>query len=794
MTPTGQRTVIGLAVLALGLFAGRGVAEFLAERWWAGSVSVGGAVFSTRWALFRLALDAGATLLAVAWFATNFLLAARLAERAMAGSDAPARGVPPLPPSQLRLWSLPAAVLLGLLCGAGTAEWAASVALAWQAPRWGLTDQFHNLDLGFYIGILPALVRVHFLGLALTLLGLVAVVILYAVGGSLRIASRRFILDPGIRLHVGLLGTALAAALGFGYVLEPYEFAAGLRPASGAAHVVLLSSMSWLLVGLAFAAGALTLYWGVRGRIVLPVGAWAAFGLFALVIRLLAPAAGAVGDGDRDPSELRELERAAFGIPEVIESRPRDPATLPDSIALDGLWDPRALLPPGGGRWIAATRTSWPASGRAHPALLLVAGEGERDAVSLVVVRDDRSGPAGHPLTIRDDQVAYPGLAPLLELPGSTARPGATGVRVVTGESGVQAGGPIRRVLLTWALQHNLLRADAEARALWRLDPRERLSAMAPFAEWGTPRPMVDGGNLVWLSDGYLHSSAFPGVAPVPWRGRPVSYLRTAFLGVVTAHDGLVRVFERGSTDPLSLSWAAIARELVEPESAIPIAWAAAMEYPAEWFAAHAAVLRRRHWQLGGLMSPPAGVGFDTIPGPVHRAGFQGTEGRRLLALLEGERIGAAERLRVIRLDSFPAVESPVLLPARWERLPFVQQMRDSALATGWRYQGGPLQFMMTEAGPLAWQAAFAIDSSGQGALVALNLAVAGRLGTGADRDGAWDNLRGERAAFPVSLGEQIRLRQAREWLLRADSAMRRGDLAGFGRAFEALRAILDRP
>ncbi|MFN2315904.1 MAG: UPF0182 family protein, partial [Gemmatimonadales bacterium] len=703
-------------------------------------------------------------------------------------------GVPPLPPTQLRLWSLPAAVLLGLLCGAGTAEWAAPLALAWQAPRWGITDQFHNLDIGFYIGILPALVRIHFLSLALALLGLIAVVILYAVGGSLRVASRRFVLDPGIRLHVGLLGAALAATLGIGYLLEPYEFASGLRPASGAAHVVLLSSMSRLLVGLALATSAMTLFWGLRGRIVLPVGVWATFGLFALVVRLLAPAAGSVGDGDRDPAELRELEREAFGIPEVIESRPGDPASLPDSIALEGLWDLRALLPPGEGRWIGAARTSWPVNGSAHPALLLVTDADERDVVSLVVVRDDLSGPEGHPLSVRDDRVAYPGIAPLLELPGSVARPGATGVRVVAGESGVQTGGPIRRLLLTWALQHNLLRVDPGSRALWRLDPRERLSAIAPFAEWGTPRPVLDDGILVWVSDGYLHSSAFPGVAPVPWRGRPASYLRAAFLGVVTADDGAVRVFERGSTDPLSLAWTAIARELVEPESAIPVSWASAMEYPVEWFGTHAAVLRRRHWQLGGLVSAPVGVGFDTIPGPVHRAGFQSSEGRRLLAVLEGERIGAAEQLRIIRLDSFPAIESPVLLPARWERLPFVQQMRDSALATGWRYQGGPLQFKMTEAGPLGWQAAFVIDSAGQGTLVALNLALAGRLGTGPDRDGAWENLRGVRAAFPVSLGEQIRLRQAREWLLRADSAMRRGDLAGFGRAFEALRAILDRP
>lgn len=794
MTSLGRRTVIALALLALCLFAGRGAAEFLAERWWATSASAAGAVFSTRWALFRLALDAGATLLAIGWFVANLLVAARLTARATEESGTQGRGVPPLPAAQLRVWAVPAAILLGLLCGAGTAEWAASLALAWQGPRWGITDQFHNLDIGFYIAALPALVRIHILALALALLGLVAVVILYAVGGALRVASRRFVLDPGIRLHLGLLGAVLALILGLGYVLEPYEFASGLRPASGAAHVVLLSSMSWLLVGLAFAAGGLTLYWGLRGRIVLPVGAWAAFGLFALVIRLLAPAAGSVGEGDRDPAELRDLEREAFGIPDVIELHPPAPASLPDHISVSGLWDPRALAPPEQGQWIAAARVSWPAESGTYPALLLVADSGTRGVVSVVVVRDDHAGPEGHPLSVRDDRLAYPGLASLLELPRTSTRPGATGVQVSSGEVGVEAGGVLRRLLLTWTLQRNLVSADPEARAIWRLDPRERLGALAPFAEWGTPRPVLDGGNLMWFSDGYLHASSFPGVAAVPFRGRPASYLRAAFVGVVNARDGAVRVFERGNADPLSLAWAAIARELVEPESAMPVSWAAALEYPVEWFGTHANVLRRRHWGLGALAPPPVGVGFDTIPAALQQAAFQSTEGRRLLAILEGERIGAAEQLRVIRLDSLSPVESPVLLPARWERLPFIEQMRDSAVATGWRYQAGPLRFGMRDGGPLGWQSAFVIDSGGQGTLVALNLALGGRLGTGPDLEGAWENLRGERAAFPVSLGERIRLLQAREWLLRADSAMRRGDLAGFGRAFEALRAILDRP
>lgn len=794
MTAAGRRLAIGLALGAGLLFAGRGAVVFLAERWWAAAASPAGAVFATRWALYRLALDAGAILLAITWFGGHLLGAAARVDRIIA-AGAPRPAPSPVPAGTLRLWAIPAAVLLGVLVGSGTSEWAEPLALALERPRWGTVDQFHDRDAGFYIAILPLLVRVQFLALALALLGFIATLMMYAVGGVLRIASRRFVLDPGVRLHLAVLGASAGVVIGAGYLLEPWELASGLRPATGAAHVVLLSSMAWLLVGLAAAAAGLTLLWGVRGRIMLPVGAWASFGLFALVIRLLAPAAGSVGDSDREPAELREREREAFGLPELVELTH---AQLPDPEApglVGGLWDPRAMAAPEGGRWVAAARTR---QGGGRPAMLLVADSAGEGPVSVVILVDDEAAPDGHPLAYRSEGGAYPGVVPVARLAPASVRPGARGVHRVPAEEGgaeVAAGSLPRRLILTWALQSNLLAAAPPEGVAWRLDPVERLNALAPFADWGRARPVLLDSTLLWFSEGYLHSPAFPEVAPVPWRGQPASYLRAAFIGVVEAASGRVRVFERGLHDPLSLAWAAIARELVEPHAAMPPAWAAAMAYPAEWFAAHLAVLRRPHWQIGAPAPAPAAVGLDTLPAPVLRAVFQASEGRRVAAMLEGERVGGAERLRILKYDSLAPVESPVLLPARWERLPFVEQMRDSTLAQGWRYLAGPLQFMMTSAGPLSWQAGFAIDSAGQGSLVAVNLALGDRrFGTGPTVAAAWANLRGTLAAFPVSLGEERRLEQARLWLLRADSALRRGDLAGFGRSFEALRAILDRP
>lgn len=793
MTPRARRVALVSAGVVALLFAGRGASLFLAERWWAATVSAPGAVFTTRWTLLRLGLDAAGIVLGIGWFALNLLLAAR---RAGAAAPAEAPADPrflPLRPGLLTWWAAGTAVLLGLLTGIGTAEWAPTVALASTAPRWGILDPLQGADAGFYLATLPLLLRIEELALALTLLAFIASLMVYAIGGALRVAARRFVLDRWIRLHLGMLGTAFALVLAFGYFLDPWELAAGLRAASGTAHAVLLSSLSRLMVGLALATAALTALWGVRGRTMVPAGAWAAFALFALVIRLLAPAAGAAPDGDRPAAQLRELEREAFALPDLLDATAAMRQEPPvESLAL-ALWDPGLAAADSGG-WLAGHRGRLVQQGVERPVLLLVGGSPAGAALTVVALADQRTTAAGGPLAYRGDSIPYPGLAPILELPAPAARPRPALIQVGRDSSGVPAGGILRRLALTWALQANLLRTPADNRVTWRMDPGERLRAMAPFAEWSVPRPRIVAGQLVWLSDGYLHAGSFPGVSPAPWRGRSVSYLRAAMVGVVWAREGTVRVFERGDPDPLARAWSGIARGLVEPDTAMPPALVRELDYPGELFAVQSLVLQRGHWGLGALARPPAGLAQDSLPGPVRRAAYAAPDGRRLVTLVEASHQGGTDRIRTVRLDSLTAPEPPALLAQRWERLPFVEQMRDSVQASGSRLVLGPVRMAPAAEGLLAWQAGHAVDSTGRGTLILVNLAHGGRLGTGPRPEAAWLNLRGALAALPTGLGADAQLRQAREWLLRADSAFRRGDLAGFGRAFEALRALLDYP
>jgi uncharacterized membrane protein (UPF0182 family) len=339
MTTRGRRVLVALASVAGLLFLGRWSVEFLAQRWWAGVVSPAGDLFALRWSLLKIGLEIATVGIGITWFGLTLWHAARHGARVGAGLGEETDGHGVLAPAALRAWALGIAVLLGVLTGTGSASWASAVALARQAPRFGLLDPHLGWDAGFFLAILPVLQLVHQFVLALVLLGFVATAMLYAVAGALRVTAREFTLDPAIRLHLGTLGTLLALVFGAGYLLEPLELIAGMRPSMGPAHAVLLMSLARLMAGFSLAVALLTIAWAVRGRVMLPVGGWASFALFAIAVRLLAPTAGTMGAGTSTESTLRELEQEAFAIPAIMDSEAAALLSPRPSDLVPSLWD-----------------------------------------------------------------------------------------------------------------------------------------------------------------------------------------------------------------------------------------------------------------------------------------------------------------------------------------------------------------------------------------------------------------------------------------------------------------------
>jgi hypothetical protein len=273
--------------------------------------------------------------------------------------------------------------------------------------------------------------------------------------------------------------------------------------------------------------------------------------------------------------------------------------------------------------------------------------------------------------------------------------------------------------------------------------------------------------------------------------------VRSGFLGVVSARGGEARVFLRPEADSLSVAWSRIAAPLIQPADRIPEAALARLGVPGELLAVQAQVLQGPGWygwpvaRIGREPYPIQDLPNGGTPDDPFHIPYVNESGHDVNALL----IGAAGTIQdgslLIQADSAEAVSAPRDLQQRWDRFPFFQQLRDSVRAAGADFEGGRIRYALRGDTLEAYQPSYAVAPKGRTSLVLVNVAHGGRLGAGRTYDEAWRNLRGEVAPTPIGTEITSRLEQARDWLERADEALKRGDLQEFGRAFNFLRELL---
>jgi uncharacterized membrane protein (UPF0182 family) len=138
-----------------------------------------------------------------------------------------------------------------------------------------------------------------------------------------------------------------------------------------------------------------------------------------------------------------------------------------------------------------------------------------------------------------------------------------------------------------------------------------RVARLAPFLTLdGNVYPVVTGGQLDWVVDGYTTTSHYPdsaaydatataaaagSAAPVgPGAGR-VDYIRDAVKAVVSASSGRVTLYQWDSSDPILRTWSKAFPGLIRPRAAIPAALRAQLRYPVDLFDLQRQVLARYH-------------------------------------------------------------------------------------------------------------------------------------------------------------------------------------------------------
>jgi uncharacterized membrane protein (UPF0182 family) len=385
---------------------------------------------------------------------------------------------------------------------------------------------------------------------------------------------------------------------------------------------------------------------------------------------------------------------------------------------------------------------------------------------------------------------------------------------------GLRLGGLVRRMLFAWALQSPPLlerqTSVADRLLIWRDVPR-RLARLYPFATFADPRAVMVAGKLLWLADGYLASARYPLADHVAWDGDEVSFLRAAYVATVDAVTGETRLYLRPPDQPFAARLAAGMNAPALPSDSMGAGLLAHLDYPEALFVAQAEMLARhrgdtgaapRPWAIAAGRPDTAGAPRPAPPRPTVALLALGETGTarlwRLLPLADDAGtalvaiVAASARpdgtlaLRLLRL---PAGTFPTLAVAgsRISLSPSVVGAMARASGPEGTVRRSPVA-VVPAAGTVAYvEFLFASSQRADQPLMPRGAAVlaGGRLGVGEDVASAVRSLASSEGTEAASATTSASLAEARRAFIALDSAVRRGDWARFGRAYETLRRAL---
>ena len=195
----------------------------------------------------------------------------------------------------LRRFTLPVAIILGLLAGLAMAHsWSIVLQMLYATP-FGQSDPIFARDIGYYVFTLPALSLLLGLLTGIVTLSLLMVAPLYFFRGGIRLRPRDIWFDPGAGKHIAILLALwfVLAAVRLWMVDAPRLLFSTTGPLVGASYTDLHARLPAIRITavLAVVAAGLVLAGGFRGRLS-RYGVWAVGGylLATLLGRAAVPA------------------------------------------------------------------------------------------------------------------------------------------------------------------------------------------------------------------------------------------------------------------------------------------------------------------------------------------------------------------------------------------------------------------------------------------------------------------------------------------------------------------------
>ena len=202
------------------------------------------------------------------------------------------------------------------------------------------------------------------------------------------------------------------------------------------------------------------------------------------------------------------------------------------------------------------------------------------------------------------------------------------------GGGGVNIGSPLNRLLYTVKFRElNIALSGAingDSKILYDRQPLARVGKVAPFLTLdGEPYPVVSGGQILWVVDGYTTTDLYPysqrlsmpaatATSDAPGgsvAGQPtgqINYLRNSVKAVVNAYTGNVTLYAWDGSDPILRAWMKAFPGVIKPKQDIPADLMPHLRYPPGLLEVQRQVLAQFHVQQA--QSFYGGQNFWSVP------------------------------------------------------------------------------------------------------------------------------------------------------------------------------------
>lgn len=600
---------IGLAVL---LLVGRAFAGLYVEHEWYATL---GALPMWRARVANtLLLKSGSFAIAFAFAFLNFwgvrssvvqLVLPRQVGNIEIGEQVPAR--------LLFLVTLALAFLFALLLAWLQEDWLALAQVRYASP-FGQDEGNFGLDYGFWVTWLPFELGAYAWAVAVLLVTGAVVIFLYALTPSLRWERGSLRVSTWVRRHMSVLAAVVLLLVAWSYRLDYYGLAVhGSGRGLGDDGAFISVDQHWTVpatLGLALAsisASAVVLWAGWMRQVRVAVGTAVTLLILSLLVRWAGPAVGPRLDGDERIRNARafggqraSFTRYAFALDRVIKG---DTSATPPLVA-DPAHDVSAFDA------AALERTVE----RAHRAgQVRVGWQPRRDGLWAMVVSAGEGGPAaawvaarapawqGGPFQPRVPDAMEGAITRDVALAPALVYDSATGVAIISDSAGAVAGGSLAsgwgRLMHAWAQQNPRIATGdlpgAYSRIVLARDVRERVRALAPFLSQGrVVTPILNGDTLYWSLDLYTSASNFPYSRHVFTAAMgEIAFLRHAGVAFVQAYSGRVTLVADAVRDPVLHGWMLAFPAMFTPSEKVARTLLDALPPPVDWVEAQATQL-----------------------------------------------------------------------------------------------------------------------------------------------------------------------------------------------------------